>query len=110
MSDKLTPQQAAQLAVLETFPPRFEQAHRLIEELAAQRTDPSLVARLCRVLEQAKAAANSIGETAMAETLGTMATLARRMGDQQMKVRGLREGLTGLKLNYSAAVRALRGG
>jgi hypothetical protein len=78
--------------------------------LAALRADPTLVPRLCRLLDQCKAAANSIGETAMAETLGMMATLARRMGDQQMRVRALREGLASLKLNYAVAVRAVRGG
>ena len=39
MSDKLTPRQKAQLAVLETLPPRFQQMHRLIEEFAGLRAD-----------------------------------------------------------------------
>jgi len=37
MSDKLTPRQKAQLAVLETLPPKFQQMHRLIADEAGHR-------------------------------------------------------------------------
>jgi len=108
MPDKLTPLQAAQLAALETFPPRFQQAHRMIEELASLRADPSLVQRLSRLLDQTKAVAHSLGESGMADTLGLMAMLSRRRGDHQMRVRGLREGLLSLKFHYETAVRLIR--
>jgi len=108
MSDKLTPQQQTQLEVLATLPPRLETAHRLIEELAALRADDAMIRRLCRLLDEGKAAVNSIGQSALAETLGMMSMLARRGGDRQMKVRGLREGLGSLKINYEGAVRAIR--
>jgi hypothetical protein len=108
MADKLTPQQQVQLEVLAKLPPRFETAHRLIEEIGSLRADDAMIRRLCRLLDETKAAANSIGQTALAETLGIMGTIARRGGDRQMKVRGLREGLGSLKINYEGAVRAVR--
>jgi hypothetical protein len=108
MADKLTPQQQAQLDVLATLPPRLETAHRLIEELASLRADDAMIRRLCRLLDEGKAAVNSIGQTALAETLGMMSMLARRGGDRQMRVRGLREGLGSLKVNYEGAVRAIK--
>lgn len=103
---KLTPRQLAQVAVLETLPPRFEQIHRMVEEMAALRGDEALTRRLARMLDESKAATNALGLTGLAETLGTMGMLARRTGGLQMKVRGLREGLASLKINYEGAWRA----
>lgn len=108
MPDKLTAQQQQQLEILATLPPRFELAHRLIEELAAFRADDVTMRRLCRVLEEGKATANSLNQTALADTMGMMGMLARRGGDKRMKVRGLREGLASLKINYEGAVRAIK--
>ncbi|SRR5258706_11081173 len=108
MTDKLTAQQQAQLDVLETLPPRFELAHRLIGEIESLRADESQIRRLCRLLDTGKAAANSVGQTALAETMGMMGTIARRGGDRRMKVRGLRDGLASLKINYEGALRAIR--
>jgi hypothetical protein len=106
MADKLTPRQQAQLAVLEVLPPKFELMHRLVEEIAGLRADETVTRRLCRVLDEAKAAANSTGLTALAETMGIMGVLARRTGGLQMKVRGLREGLGSLKINFEGAMRS----
>lgn len=108
MTDKLTPQQLVQLEILETLPPRFEAAHRLIEELAAFRADDQMIRRLCRLLDEGKAAADSINQTALGDTLGMMGVLARRGGDKRMKVRGLREGLASLRINYEGAVRSIK--
>ena len=93
MSDKLTPRQRAQLAVLESLPPKFQQMHRLVEEIAGMRVDESVIRRLTRLLDESKAATNSVGLTALTETMGVMGMLARRTGGHQMKVRGLREGM-----------------
>ncbi len=106
MSDKLTPRQKAQLAVLETLPPRFEQMHRLIEEIAGMRVDESVIRRLTRLLDESKSATNTVGLTALTETMGIMGMLARRTSDHQMKVRGLREGLGSLKINFEGAFRS----
>ena len=106
MTDKLTSRQLAQLGVLEPLPARFEQIHRLVEEIAGLRADESVVRRLCRVLDEAKAATNSVGLIALSETMGNMGTIARRHGGMQMKIRGLREGLGSLKVNYEGAFRS----
>ena len=107
MTDKLTPQQQAQLDILETLPPKFEVVNRIIAEIESLHADDAQIRRLCRLLETGKSAANSIGQTALADTMGIMTTIARRGGDVRMKVRGLRDGLASLKTNYEGAVRAV---
>jgi len=110
MSDKLTPRQKAQLGVLEALPARFQQMHRLIEEIAGLRADESVVRRLTRLLDESKAATNAVGLTALTETMGIMGMLARRRGGHQVKVRGLREGLASLKINFEGALRSAKMG
>ena len=106
MADKLTSRQKAQLAVLETLPPKIEHMHRLIEEIAGMRPDETVTRRLCRILDETKVAVNSVGMNALSETMGIMGTLARRTSGIQMKIRGLREGLGSLKINYEGALRS----
>jgi hypothetical protein len=105
MADKLSARQLSQLALLQTLPPRLEQMHRLIEEIAGLRADESVVRRLCRVLDATRSAADGVGLNAMAETMGVMSTMARRSGGMQMKIQGLRDGLRSLKINFDGAVR-----
>ena len=105
MADKLTARQQSQMALLRTLPPRFEQMHRLIEEIAGLRADDSVARRLCRLLDASKSASDGVGLNAMAETMGVMSTMARRGGGMQMKIQGLREGLRSLKTNYEGALR-----
>lgn len=108
MSDKQTPRQKAQLELLEALPAKFELMHRLIEEIAGMRADESVTRRLTRLLDESKAATNTVGLTALTETMGIMGMLARRTGGHQMKVRGLREGLGSLKINFEGALRSAR--
>jgi hypothetical protein len=106
MAEKLSARQKAQLAILETLPPRFVQMHRLIEELAGMRADDNVTRRLLRILDETKATTNAVGLHALTETMGIMGMLARRTGGQQMKIRGLREGLGSLKINFEGALRS----
>lgn len=106
MSDKLSNQQHLRQSVLDALPKRFDQMHRLIEEIAGLRADESVSRRLCRILDESRAAANAAGMKALTETMGTMSMLARRNSGLQMKIRGLREGLASLKINFEGAVRA----
>lgn len=108
MADKLNSRQLAQLAVLEPLPQRFEQIHRMVEEIGGLRADETVTRRLCRLLDECKSATNTAGLTALSETFGIMGTLARRNAGLQMKVRGLREGLTSLKVNFEGALRSAR--
>ena len=105
MALKLTSRQQAQLSVLETFPKKFEAINRLIEEIAGLRADEAVVRRLARTLDEMKAAASNIGLGGLSEGCGMMGMLARRGGGVQMKVRGLRDGLVGLKVNFEGAMR-----
>lgn len=106
MATRLSAKQLAKLAVLETFPPKFDLIHRIVEEMASLRADDSQVRRLTRTLDEMKAAAGSIGEGAVADSCGIMATLARRGGGLQMRVRGLRENFGALKTNFEGAMKA----
>jgi hypothetical protein len=65
-----------------------------------------VVRGLARLLDQIKAEAGALSLSGVAETAGIMGTMTRRGGGLQMKVRGLRELLGSLKVNYEAAVRS----
>lgn len=105
MAPKLTARQQAQLGWLETLPPKFERAAKVIELMATHHADDAQVRGLGRLLEELKAQASGLGITALSDTFGYMATLLRRAGGQQVKVRGLREMLAGAKINYEGALR-----
>jgi hypothetical protein len=106
MADKLTSRQQAQVAVLESLQAKFAQMHRLIEEMSMPHADISVVRRLCRLLDEAKGATSGVGLSSLTQTMGTMGMLARRTGGDTMKIRGLREGLASLKINFDGALRA----
>jgi hypothetical protein len=106
MAVKLTSRQQAQLAYLQTMPPKFQRIYAVIEEMSALRADDSVVRGLARLLDEIKGNASALSLTGVADTAGIMGTMTRRGGGLQMKVRGLRELLGSLKINYEAAVRS----
>jgi len=106
MAVKLSSRQQAQLAYLQTLPPKLGRISAVIEEMATLRADDVVVRGLGRLLDQIKAEAGALSLTGMAETAGIMGTMTRRGGGLQMRVRGLRELLGSLKLNYEAALRS----
>ena len=106
MAVKLSSRQLAQLAYLETLPPKFARIYAVIEEMAGMRADDVVVRGLARLLDQIKGEAGALSLTGLAETAGIMSTMTRRGGGLQMKVRGLRELLGSLKINYEAAMRS----
>jgi hypothetical protein len=106
MAVKLTARQQAQLAYLQTLPPKFQRMHAVIEDMAGLRADEAVVRGLCRLLDEVKGNAAALSLTGLATTAGLMGTMARRGGGLQMKVRGLRELLGSLKINYEAAMRS----
>lgn len=105
MADKLSSRQLAQLAVLEPLPGKFAQMNRLIEEIAGPRPDETSNRRLVRLLDEVKGATGAVSLSALTQTLGSMGMMARRTGGQQMKIRGLREGLGSLKINFEGALK-----
>jgi hypothetical protein len=106
MAVKLSSRQQAQLAYLQTLPPRLGRIHAVIEEMASLRADDVVVRGLGRLLDQIKAESGALSLTGLSDTAGLMSTMSRRGGGLQMKVRGLRELLGSLKINYEAAMRS----
>ena len=106
MGVKLSSRQQAQLAYLETLPPKFGRIHSVIEEMAGLRADDVVVRGLARLLDQIKGESGALSLSGLSETAGIMGTMTRRGGGLQMKVRGLRELLASLKINYEAAIRS----
>jgi hypothetical protein len=106
MALKLSSRQQAQLGYLQTLPPKFQRIYAVIEEMASLRADDVVVRGLARLLDEIKGNAGSLSLTGLADTAGLMATMTRRGGGLQMKVRGLRELLGSLKINYEAAMRS----
>lgn len=104
-AEKLSSRQQAQLAFLQTLPPKFQRIHAVIEQMAAMHADDTVVRGLIRGLEEIKGHAGALSLSSLADTAGLMATMARRGGGLQMKVRGLRELLGSLKFNYEGALR-----
>jgi hypothetical protein len=102
---KLSSRQQAQLAFLQTLPPKLQRIHSVIERMAALQADDTAVRAFIRTLDQLKAGAAALSLTSLSDTAGLMATMARRGGGLQMKVRGLRELLGSLKIGYEGALR-----
>lgn len=105
MADKLTSRQQAQLAFLQTLPPKIERFKRVIEEMGSLQADEQAIKGMCRLLNEVKSNASQLSLAGLADTLGLMSNLARRGGGLQMRVRGLRELLGSLKINYDAELR-----
>jgi hypothetical protein len=106
MAVKLTSRQQAQLDYLQSMPRKFQRIHAVIEEMSGLRADESVVRGLARLLDEIKSNASALSLTGVADTAGIMSTMTRRGGGLQMKVRGLRELMGSLKLNYEAAMRS----
>jgi hypothetical protein len=106
MAVKLSSRQVAQLAYLQTLPPKLQRIYTIIEEIAGLRADDQVVRGLSRMLDEIKANAGALSLAGLADTAGLMSTLSRRGGGVQMKVRGLRELLGSLKLNYESSLRS----
>jgi hypothetical protein len=105
MAVKLSSRQQAQLAYLQTLPPKFQRIHSVIEQMAALQADDVTARGLARLLDDIKGNAGALSLSGLADTAGLMGTMARRGGGLQVKVRGLRELLGSLKINYDAALR-----
>ena len=106
MAVKLSSRQQAQLAFLQTLPPKFQRIQTIIEEMGVLRADEQVVRGLSRMLDEIKANAAALSITGLADTAGLMSTMSRRGGGMQLKVRGLRELLGSLKINYEGAMRS----
>ncbi|MEO8032043.1 MAG: hypothetical protein ABJC74_11240 [Gemmatimonadota bacterium] len=105
MGIKLTSRQQQQLGYLQGLPMKFGTITRVMDQMAALQADDAAIRGMCRQLDEIKSGAGQLSLGGLADTAGHMVTLARRTGSQQMRVRGLRELMGSLKLNYDSALR-----
>lgn len=105
MVPKLSSRQQAQLAWLDTVGPRLDRVRHVIEAMAIMQADDVMIRQLGRLLDEIKSGAQAQGFGALSETAGIMATMSRRGGGLQMKVRGLRELSGSLAINLEGAIR-----
>lgn len=106
MAQKLTPRQLQQLSYLQSLPMKFGTIGRVIDQMATLQADDVAIRQMCRLLDEIKAGSAQLSLPGLADTAGHMVTIARRTGSQQMRVRGLRELLGSLKINFDGATRA----
>jgi hypothetical protein len=105
MAIKLSSRQVAQVGFLQTLPPKFQRVQAVIEQMSSLQADDVTVRGLIRLLDEIKSSCSQLSINAVADTAGLMSGMARRGGGLQMKVRGLRELLGSLKINYEAALK-----
>jgi hypothetical protein len=80
--------------------------HSIIEQMGGLRVDEAILRGFGRLLDEVKGKATALSLNSLAETAGLMGTMLRRGGGLQFRVRGLREMLASLKVNYEGALRA----
>lgn len=106
MAPKLSSRQQAQLLWLESVPHRLETVTRIVEMMSTHHADDMQERSLRRQLDEMKAQAGGLGLSALADGFGFMGMLMRRTGGHEVKVRGLRELLAGVKVNFEGAYRS----
>jgi hypothetical protein len=106
MVPKLSSRQQAQLAYLELLVPKLQRIYSLVEQMASARVDEAILRGLGRLLDEIKGNAAALSLGGLAETAGRMGMLVRGSGGLPLKVRGLREMQSSLKMNYDAALRS----
>ena len=105
MAIKLTVQQQSQLAMLSLLPPKIQRIQSVIEQMAGDHADETVVRGMVRMLDEMKAYASQLKMNGLADAAGQMASTGRRGGGLQVKVRGLRENMATVRMNYDMALR-----
>jgi chemotaxis protein histidine kinase CheA len=105
MALKLSARQQAQLAFLERLPPKIQKINATIEQMAGGQADDVTIRQLIRVSDEIKAGASQLGINSLADAAGGLASMGRRGGGMQVKVRGLRDALLSVKQSYDAALK-----
>lgn len=106
MALKLSSRQQAQLAFLDAQVPKIQRIHTLIEKLISPSETETAGRTLVRMLDEMKSGASGFGLTGVTQTAANMASLARQTSGLQTRIRGLREGLAGLRINCDGARKA----
>lgn len=105
MAPKLSSRQQAQVAFLDLLPQKLQRIYSLVERMALPQVDDASVRGLGRLLDDIKGNSAALSLSGLAETAGRMGMLVRGGGGMPLKVRGLRELNTSLKVNYDTALR-----
>ncbi len=105
MALKLSARQQAQLAFLERLPPKIQKLNATIEQMAGGQADDVTIRQLIRACDEIKAGSSQLGINALADSAGGMASMGRRGGAMQVKVRGLRDLLASVKHSFDAAMK-----
>jgi hypothetical protein len=103
MALKLSSRQQAQLAFLDAAMPKMQRIQALIEKLQSPNEAESASRSLVRMLDELKSGAAALSLSGVSQTAAVMSGLARKTGGLHTKLRGLREGMAGLKINYDGA-------
>lgn len=106
MALKLSARQQAQLAFLDAQLPKIQRIQTLIEKLNSPSESESAARSLVRMLDELKSGASGLSLTGVTQTAAVMSSLARQTGGLHTRIRGLREGLAGLKINADGARKA----
>ncbi len=105
MALKLSPKQQSQVAFLSTLPPKFQRMQSVIEQMGGNAADETVVRGMIRILDETRAHASQLSLGSLADACSQMASVARRGGGLQVKVRGLRDCLASVKTNCDAAMK-----
>ncbi len=105
MAIKLSVQQQSQLAMLSLLPPKIQRIQSVIEQMAGDHADEAVIRGMVRMLDEMKAYASQLKMNGLADAAGQMASTGRRGGGMQVKVRGLRENMATVRMNYDMALR-----
>ncbi len=105
MVPKLSAKQQSQLAFLQLLPPKIRRVNSVIEQMNSPTLDETAMRGMIRVLDEMKAGASQLSIPGLADSLGAMASMARRGGGLQVKIRGLKDLLGSVRTNYDSAVK-----
>ncbi|MGE0351891.1 MAG: hypothetical protein AB7I33_17380 [Gemmatimonadales bacterium] len=106
MAVKLSARQQAQLQFLDQNAPKLARIYALIEKLTTPSEADNACRALARMLDQMKVDSAGLSLSGVSDSAATMAALARRTGGVQTRLRGLRDAVVGLKINWEGARKA----
>jgi hypothetical protein len=105
MTVKLSAKQVSQLAYLQRLPPKIQRINALVEQMGVGSADETALRSMIRMLDEMKSGASQLSIGGLAEALGSMAATARRGGGLQVKVRGLKDLMGGVRTNYEIGLK-----
>ena len=106
MAIKLSSRQQAQLGFLDQAYNKVQRIQSLIERLATPSEAETAGRSLARILDEVKSQAAAMSLSRVADSAASMGSIVRRTATIPIRLRGLREGLAGLKINWEGARRA----